>query len=169
MSGFPEKGADLRGSPGNFRGSLGNFRGTSGLLLSATVRELPGKSPKNFWGSSGNFRGSPGTSQGSLTPSQRLAQFVPNIELSPFRDGETTIRIEFAVLKGGKLGAERKIVPNAVFRGKRHDNKILKVQISLSRNIVVIVQAPKLTGALAWKPPRTPPPPELRKIKVAQK
>ena len=55
VSGFPEKGADLRGSPGNFRGSLGsfrgslgNFRGTSGLLLSSTVRELPGKSPKNF-------------------------------------------------------------------------------------------------------------------------
>ena len=63
VSGFPEKLADLRGSPGNFRGSpgnfrgsLGNFRGTSGLLLSSTVRELPGKSPKNF-------RGSPGTSQ----------------------------------------------------------------------------------------------------------
>ena len=64
------KGADLWGSPGNlrgsswnFRGSLGNFRGTPGLLLSSTVRELPGKSPKNFRGSWGNFRGSPGTSQ----------------------------------------------------------------------------------------------------------
>ena len=33
---------------------------------------------------------------------------------------------------GGGLGAERKIVQNAVFRGKRHDNKILKVQILLS-------------------------------------
>ena len=50
VSGFPEKGADLRGSPGNFRGSLGNFRGslgnfrgTPGLLLSSTVREPPGK------------------------------------------------------------------------------------------------------------------------------
>ena len=63
VSGFPEKGADLRGSLGNFRGSLGNFRGTSGLLLSFTVRELPGKSPKNFRGSSGNFRESPGTCQ----------------------------------------------------------------------------------------------------------
>ena len=86
MSGFPEKGADLqgsegnfRGSPGNFRGSLGNFRGTPGLLLSSTVREPPGKSPKNFRGSLGNFRGSPGTfpeARGSLTPSQRLAKFV---------------------------------------------------------------------------------------------
>ena len=37
VSGLPEKGADLRGSPGNFRGSPGNFRG-----------------------SPGNFRGSPG-------------------------------------------------------------------------------------------------------------
>ena len=70
VSGFPEKGADLRGSlgnlrgsSGNFRGSLGNFLGTFGLLLSSTVRELPGKSPKNFRGSLGNFRGSPGTSQ----------------------------------------------------------------------------------------------------------
>ena len=63
MSGFPEKGADLWGSlgnfrrsPGNFRGSLGNFRGTPGLLLSSTVSELPGKSPKNFRGSPGTFQ-----------------------------------------------------------------------------------------------------------------
>ena len=69
VSSFPaaEKGADLRGSPGNFRGSsgnfrgsLGNFRGTPGLLLSSTVRELPGKSPKTsgeVWGTSGEVRG----------------------------------------------------------------------------------------------------------------
>ena len=67
---LPSKGPDLRGSPrnfrgspGKFRGSLGNFRGTPGLLVSSTVRELPGKSPKNFRGSLGNFRGSPGTFQ----------------------------------------------------------------------------------------------------------
>ena len=82
VSGFPEKGADLRGSLGNFRGSLGNFRGTSGLLLSSTVRELPGKSLKT----SGEVRGKlPGKSgdfpeaQGSLTPYQRLAKFVSKI------------------------------------------------------------------------------------------
>ena len=80
VSGFPEKGADLRGSPGNFwgspgkfRGSLGNFRGTPGLLLGCTVREPLGKSPKNFRGSLGNFRGSPGTFEklgvARLTPS----------------------------------------------------------------------------------------------------
>ena len=77
-SGFPEKGADLRGSLGtsgevweNFRGSLGNFRGSLGnfrgnLWIAVefhSERKLPGKSPKNFRGSSGNFRGSPGTSQ----------------------------------------------------------------------------------------------------------
>ena len=41
-------------------------------------------------------------------------------------------------------GAERKIAQNAIFRGKRHDNKILKVNILLSRNFVVMAQAPKL-------------------------
>ena len=59
----PGKSGNFRGSLGNFRGGLGNFRGTSGLLLSSTVRELPGKWPKNFRGSPRNFRGSPGTSQ----------------------------------------------------------------------------------------------------------
>ena len=65
MSGFPEKGADLRGSPGNFwgslgnfRGSLGNFRGTSGLLLRFAGRELPG----SRWGTSGEFGEHPGKS-----------------------------------------------------------------------------------------------------------
>ena len=41
------------------------------------------------------------------------------------------------------MGAERKIVQKAVFRGKRHDNKIFKVQIVLSTHFVVIAQAPK--------------------------
>ena len=44
-------------------------------------------------------------------------------------------------------GAERKIVQNAIFRGKRHDNKILKllklkVKFLLSRKFVVMAQAP---------------------------
>ena len=57
VSGFPEKGADLRGSLGNFRGSLGNFPGNLWILLfSSTVRELPGKSPKT----SGEIRGTSG-------------------------------------------------------------------------------------------------------------
>ena len=40
-------------------------------------------------------------------------------------------------------GAGRKIVQNAIFQGKRHDNKILKVKCLLSRNFVVMAQAPK--------------------------
>ena len=43
---------------------------------------------------------------------------------------------------GGQGGEEGKIVQNAVFRGKRHDNKILKVNILLSRNFVFMAQAP---------------------------
>ena len=41
-------------------------------------------------------------------------------------------------------GAERKILQNAIFRGKRHDNKILKVKILSSRNFVVMAQAPRI-------------------------
>ena len=40
-------------------------------------------------------------------------------------------------------GAGRKIVQNAIFHGKRHDNNILKVKILLSRNSVVMAQAPR--------------------------
>ena len=37
-------------------------------------------------------------------------------------------------------GAERKIVQNAIFRAKRHDIKILKVSVLLSRNFVVMAR-----------------------------
>ena len=61
------------------------------------------------------------------------------------RDGETTIKIKCSLFRGGgeALGAERRTVQNAAFHGKRHDNKILKVRILLSRNFVVIAQAPR--------------------------
>ena len=60
-----------------------------------------------------------------------------------FRDGETTIKIKFALLRGvGGWGQRGKSSQNAGFRGKRHDNKFLKVQVSLSINFVVIAQAP---------------------------
>ena len=76
------------------------------------------------------------------------------------RDGETTIKIKFAVFGGGAFGAERKIVKNAVFRGKRHDNKNLKVQILLSRNVVVVAQAPSFVqlkgGRFLLQGPRSP-------------
>ena len=62
-----------------------------------------------------------------------------------FRDGETTIKIKFAVLRGvtnwGQRGKSSKRL-FFFFHGKRHDNKILKVQILLSRNFVVIAPAP---------------------------
>ena len=38
--------------------------------------------------------------------------------------------------------AGRKIVQNAIFHGKRHDNKISKVKMLLSSNFVVMAQAP---------------------------
>ena len=42
------------------------------------------------------------------------------------------------------MGAERTMVPKRCFSlGKRHDNKIRKVQILLSRNFVVIAKARK--------------------------
>ena len=48
-----------------------------------------------------------------------------------FRESETTIKIEFALFRGGGVGrgAERKIAQNAIFHGKRHDNKILNVKL----------------------------------------
>ena len=50
--------------------------------------------------------------------------------------------------------AERKIVQNAIFHGKRHDNQILKVKNLSSRNFVVMAQAPTN--------PKSPPPPKTR-------
>ena len=48
----------------------------------------------------------------------------------------------FLLLRGGGSWEQRgKSSQNAVFRGKCHDNKILKVQIVSSRNFVVIAQA----------------------------
>ena len=58
---------------------------------------------------------------------------------------QTTIKIKFVLFRGcvGR-GAERKIVQNATFHGKRHNNELLKVDIVLSRNFVVMAQAPIL-------------------------
>ena len=52
-------------------------------------------------------------------------------------------KIKFSLLRGGGPGGQRgKSSKTLFFRGKRHDNKILKVKILLSRNFVVIAQAP---------------------------
>ena len=75
--------------------SLGNFWGSSGLLLSSTVRELPGKSPKNFRGSSGNFRGSPGTSQklrGAWPPPSDSPNLYPSIQFTMYAKLNTLAR-----------------------------------------------------------------------------
>ena len=74
--------------------------------------------------------------------SEKLVQTRCFVLVFHVRDGETTIKIKFSLFEGGALGAEGKIVQNAVFRGKRHDNKILNLKILLSRNFVVIAQAP---------------------------
>ena len=49
----------------------------------------------------------------------------------------------FAFEGGGARAQRGKSSQKARFCGKRHDNKILKVQILLSRNFVVVTQAPE--------------------------
>ena len=67
------------------------------------------------------------------------------------RDGETTIKIKFAVLRGWAFGGREENRPkNAVFRGKRHDNKILKVRILLSRILLSLLRRSH-DKATPWK------------------
>ena len=47
--------------------------------------------------------------------SEKIPQNSRQISLPKIRDGETTIKIKFAVLRGGHWGAERKIIQNAIF------------------------------------------------------
>ena len=69
VSGFPDRGADLRGSPGTSGevwGTSGKFAKLPGNLWIAAKfhsERTSGEVAENFRGSSGNFRGSPGTSQ----------------------------------------------------------------------------------------------------------
>ena len=67
------------------------------------------------------------------------------------RIAETTIKMHtFIQFSGGvgQGGRDGVIVQNAIFRGKRHDNKILKVEILLSRNFVVMAQVPTFKACL---------------------
>ena len=48
------------------------------------------------------------------------------------------------------MGAERKLPQNAFFLGKRHDNKNLNLKILLSRNFVVMAQAPSKSVSLFY-------------------
>ena len=59
-----------------------------------------------------------------------------------FRESETTIKIKFVFFRGGGQGGREENCPKRYFRGKRNDNKNLKVRILLSRNFVVMAQAP---------------------------
>ena len=97
------------------------------------------------------FSQSPSDPDGvSLAPVQR-ALFIKSWRQNPSFDktslyGETTIKITFALLRGGGGWEQRgKSSKNGffLFGGKRHDNKILNVRIFLSRNFVVIAQASK--------------------------
>ena len=85
------------------------------------------------------------------TPQKAIQNCSVNFPGQPqVRESETTIKIKFALFRGGGgQGAERKSVQNAIFHGKRHDNKILKLKILLSRNFVVIAQAPIKGGFLS--------------------
>ena len=81
---------------------------------------------------------------------------ILSLDFSPLRASETTIKIKFALFRGGGgQGAGRKIVENAIFHGKRHDNNILKVKILLSRNFVVMAQAPILLSHFMRNPEKS--------------
>ena len=87
VSGFPEKGADLRGSPG----TSGEVWGTSGEVWETSGEPLDCclvPQGENFRGSrrktSGEVPGKSGDfpeARGSLSPSQRLAKFVSKLQV----------------------------------------------------------------------------------------
>ena len=77
-------------------------------------------------------------------PATTPANYVPDASI---RENETTIKIKFALFRGGGwgwAGGREENCPKRYFHGKRHDNKILKVKILLSRSFVVMAQAPIL-------------------------
>ena len=56
---------------------------------------------------------------------------------------------KICTFEGGRDWWRRgKLSKNAIVRGKRDNNRILKVQILLSRNLVVIAQAPSKIARL---------------------
>ena len=65
------------------------------------------------------------------------------------------MKIKFAFLDGGgggRWGQRGRSSQNAVFIGKRHDNRILNPIILLSRKFVVIAQAPTLLSPFGLRP-----------------
>ena len=100
------------------------------MLLSSTVRELPGKSPKTS-----------GEARGSLTPCQRLAKFVSKI----VRDAETTILVKFAVFEGVGEGEIYENCPKMLCFswGNSMTIKFGNFANFIVRNSVAIWEAPK--------------------------
>ena len=77
-------------------------------------------------------------------------------DLLQVRESEMTIKVKLAFFRGGggQRGSEENC-PKRYFHGKHHDNKILKVKILLSRNFVVMVQAPSGGAGRMFNPPTT--------------
>ena len=103
-----------------------------------------------YWNSQGRRRGKDRRAKegvcGELGNGRKIRDFQKALET--IRESETTIKVKLALFRGGLgRGAGRKIIQNAIFHGKRHDNKILKVKILLSRNLVVMAQALETTTA----------------------
>ena len=71
--------------------------------------------------------------------------------MPPFlRESETTIKINLRFSGGGGgQGGREENCPKRFFHGKRHDNKISKVKFLLSRNFVVMAQAPTFSWFLS--------------------
>ena len=87
-------------------------------------------------GQMGHLRGTDGTRP------QGWPQRCP-AKFQRLRDDNEKKKI--ALLRGvGGGGSRGELSKNTLFVGKHHDNKILKVQILLSRNFVVIPPAPKI-------------------------
>ena len=91
VSGFPEKGVDLRGSLGRLLGKSAELPGKSGKLLrnvnfhsERTSGEVAGELPGKFGKLPGKFGDSP-EAWGSLTPFQRLTKFISKRELQQRR------------------------------------------------------------------------------------
>ena len=85
---------------------------------------------------------SPWKTQGNTQKASLSDSALPKERLQRRRDDNKNKICAFR--GGGPWGQRGKSSQNAVFRGKRHHNKILKVQILLSRNFVVVAQAPTL-------------------------
>ena len=102
VSGFPEKGADLRGSPGTSGEVWGTTRqgwessGNLWIAVKFHSERTSGEVAENFWGSSGNFRGSPGTSQklgGARLPTSDSPNLSPNQSGSEDMDGRLGLHL----------------------------------------------------------------------------